>query len=151
MEGGLARDFRRIDPATARIVLIEAGERVLPSFPPRLSQVAAAALRRLGVELRLGAELTACDDRGVTVGGERIESHTLIWAAGVAACPTAFWLGVAPSRAGRVAVNPDLTVPGHAEIFVIGDTAQIDGPHGPLPGMAPVAKQEGAYEARSTR
>jgi NADH dehydrogenase len=147
-KAALARDFRRIDPTTARILLIEAGDRVLPSFPLRLSEVAAEALRRLGVELRLGAEVTACDHRGVVAGGQRIESRTLIWAAGVAASPAAEWLGLAPGRGGRVTVNPDLTVPGHPLIFIVGDTAQVVGRHGPLPGVAPVAKQEGAYVAR---
>jgi NADH dehydrogenase len=146
-KAALARDFRRIDPTTARIVLIEAGPRLLPSFPVRLSEVAATALRRLGVELRLNTAVTGCDDRGATLGGERIESRTLIWAAGVRASPAAEWLGVEPGRGGRVAVNPDLTVPGNPEIVVIGDTAQIEGPQGPLPGVAPVAKQEGAYVA----
>jgi len=144
----LARDFRRIDPATARIVLIEAGPRLLPSFPPRLSDKAAKALTRLGVELRLGTKVSRCDDCGAVLNGERIDSRTLIWAAGVAASPAADWLGIAPGRGGRVPVDPDLTVPGHPEIFVVGDTAQVEGPHGPLPGVAPVAKQEGAYVAR---
>ena len=144
----LARDFRRIDPTTARIVLIEAGPRLLPSFPPRLSEVAARALNELGVELRLGTKVSRCDECGAVLDDERIDSRTLIWAAGVAASPAADWLGVAPGRGGRVPVGPDLTVPGHPEVFVIGDTAQVDGLHGPLPGVAPVAKQEGAYVAR---
>src|SRR5499427_3111549 len=144
----LARDFRRIDPATARIVLVEAGPRLLPTFPPALSAVAAEALCRLGVELRLGAQVSRCDDCAAVLDDERIESRTLIWAAGVAASPAAKWLGVEPGRAGRVPVAPDLTVPGHSEIFVIGDTAEVQGPQGPLPGLAPVAKQQGAYVAR---
>ena len=147
-KAALAMDFRRIDPRTARIILIEAGPRLLPSFPPRLSDTAARALRRLGVELRLGIGVTGCDDRGAVLGDERIESRTLIWAAGVAASRAAVWLGVPPGRGGRVPIGPDLTAPGHPEIFVIGDTAQIEGPHGPLPGIAPVAKQQGAYVAR---
>jgi NADH dehydrogenase len=146
-KAALARDFRRIDPATARIILIEAGPRLLPSFPPRLSEVAAKALTRLGVELRLGTKVSRCDDCGAVLDGERIDSRTLIWAAGVAASPAADWLGITPGHGGRVPVGPDLTVPGHPEIFVIGDTAQVEGPHGPLPGVAPVAKQEGAYVA----
>ena len=144
----LARDFRHIDPATARIVLIEAGPRVLPTFPQGLSDTAAHPLIRLGVELRLGSAVTACDANGVSLGGERIDSRTVVWAAGVAASPAARWLGVATQRGGRVAVGPDLSLPGHTEIFVIGDTAQVDGPHGVLPGVAPVAKQQGAYVAR---
>jgi NADH:quinone reductase (non-electrogenic) len=148
-KAALARDFRRIDPTTARIILIEAGPRLLPSFPPRLSEVAARALTRLGVELRLGTKVSRCDDCGAVLDdGERIDSRTLIWAAGVAASPAADWLRIAAGRGGRVPVGPDLTVPGHPEIFVIGDTAQVEGPHGPLPGVAPVAKQEGAYVAR---
>ena len=142
----LARDFRRIDPTTARIVLVEAGPRLLASFPESLSAVAARALRRLGVELRLGIGVTECDADGATLGHERIESRTLIWAAGVAASPAATWLGVTPGRGGRVPVGRDLSLPGHPEIFVIGDTAEIVG--SPLPGVAPVAKQQGAYVAR---
>ena len=147
-KAALARDFRRIDPTTARIVLIEAGPRLLPSFPPHLSEVAARDLARLGVELRLGAMVVRCDDCGAVLQSERIESRTLIWAAGVAASPAAQWLGIEPARGGRVAVRPDLSVPGHPEIFVIGDTAEVHGPEGALPGVAPVAKQEGAYVAR---
>ena len=144
----LARDFRRIDPATARIVLVQSHPRLLPGFPPELSAAAAKALTRLGVELRLDAKVSRCDDCAAVLGDECIESRTLIWAAGVAASPAAKWLGVNPGRAGRVPVEPDLTVPGHSEIFVIGDTAEVEGPHGPLPGVAPVAKQQGAYVAR---
>lgn len=144
----LTRDFRRIDPRTARIVLIEAGPRLLPGFPPQLSEVAARALTRLGIELWLGTRVTRCDAEGAVVGAERIESRTLIWAAGVAASPAAAWLGVEPGRGGRVPVAPDLTLPGHPEILVIGDTAEVKGPNGPLPGLAPVAKQQGAYAAR---
>jgi NADH dehydrogenase FAD-containing subunit len=144
----LARDFRRIDPSTARIVLIEGGTRLLPSFPPGLSETAAQALRRLGVEVRLDAMVTSCNRDGVAIGNERIDSRTVIWAAGVAASPAAAWLGIEPGRGGRVPVGPDLTLPGHPEIFVIGDTAQVEGTNGPLPGVAPVAKQQGVYAAR---
>jgi NADH:ubiquinone reductase (H+-translocating) len=144
----LARDFRHIDPKTARIVLVEAGPRLLPGFPPKLSDAAARALQRLDVELRLGVKVTRCDAEGAMLGNERVESRTLIWAAGVVASPAAEWLGVAPGRGGRVPVGPDLTLPGHPEIFVIGDTALVEGPCGPLPGVAPVAKQQGAYAAR---
>jgi NADH:quinone reductase (non-electrogenic) len=148
-KAALARDFRRIDPTTARIVLVEAGPRLLPSFPPKLSAVAARALARLGVELRLDAKVTGCDCEGAVLGDERIESRTLIWAAGVAASPAAAWLGIAPARGGRVPVKSDLSLPGKPEVFVIGDTAQVEGLGGqPLPGVAPVAKQEGAYVAR---
>ena len=147
-KAALARDFRRIDPATARIVLIEAGPRLLASFPPSLSARAARALTRLGVELRLSTRVSRCDGCGAVLNGERIESRTLIWAAGVAASPAAQWLGVEPGSGGRVSVGPDLTVPGNPLIFVIGDTAEVIAPHGPLPGVAPVAKQEGAYVAK---
>jgi len=144
----LARDFRRIDPATARIVLVEAGPRLLPTFPAPLSARAARALSRLGVEVRLGVPVTQCDEDGATLGGERIESRTLIWAAGVAATLAADWLGAEHDRGGRVIVMPDLTLPGHPEIFVIGDCAHVEGRTGLLPGVAPVAKQQGAYVAR---
>jgi NADH:ubiquinone reductase (H+-translocating) len=147
-KAALARDFRCIDPKTARIILVEAGPRLLPSFPPSLSAAAARALERLGVELRLGAPVTQCDADGVMLENERIESGTLIWAAGVAASPAADWIGAERDRGGRVIVGPDLTVPGHPEIFVIGDTASVRGPGGALPGVAPVAKQQGKYVAR---
>src|SRR6516225_3403438 len=147
-KAALARDFRRIDPTTARVVLIEAGPRLLPGFPPSLSEAATGALTRLGIEVRLGAKVTGVDQCGVLLGDQRIDSRTLIWAAGVAASPAAEWLGVTPGRGGRVAVEPDLTLPGHPEIFVIGDTAEVRGPDGLLPGVAPVAKQQGAYVAR---
>jgi len=147
-KAALARDFRHIDPTTARIVLVEGGPRLLPSFPPNLSEQAARALIRLGVEVRLGSMVTSCDRDGVAIGNERIDSRTVIWAAGVAASPAAAWLGIEPGRGGRVPVGPDLTLPGHPEIFVIGDTAQVEGTNGPLPGVAPVAKQQGVYAAR---
>ena len=145
-KAALARDFRRIDPTTARIVLVEAEARLLSGFAPRLSAVAAKALQRLGVELRLGVRVTRCDADGAVLGNERIESRTLIWAAGVAASPAADWLQIKPGRGGRVPVSPELTLPDHPEIFVIGDTAEVEGQH--LPGVAPVAKQQGAYVAR---
>ena len=147
-KAALARDFRHIDPTTARIVLVEAGPRLLSSFPPRLSAVAGRALTQLGVEVRVETRVTRCDDCGAVLGEERLESRTVIWAAGVAASPAARWLGIEPSRGGRVPVAADLTVPGHPEIFAIGDTAEAGGPAGPLPGVAPVAKQQGAYVAR---
>jgi NADH dehydrogenase FAD-containing subunit len=147
-KAALARDFRHIDPTTARIVLVEGGPRLLPSFPPGLSETAAQALARLGVEVRLDSMVTSCNRDGVAIGNERIDSRTVIWAAGVAASPAAAWLGIEPGRGGRVPVGPDLTLPGHPEIFVIGDTAQVEGTNGPLPGVAPVAKQQGVYAAR---
>jgi NADH dehydrogenase len=147
-KAALARDFRHIDPTTARIVLVEGGPRLLPSFPPNLSEQAARALVRLGVEVRLGSIVTSCNRDGVVIGNERIDSRTVIWAAGVAASPAAAWLGIDAGRGGRVPVGRDLTLPGHPEIFVIGDTAQVEGINGLLPGVAPVAKQQGAYVAR---
>jgi NADH:ubiquinone reductase (H+-translocating) len=145
----LARDFRHIDPRSSRIILIEAGARVLATFPEALSAFAKSALEKLGVEVRLGHPASACDGEGVVVNGERIEARTIIWAAGVAASPAAKWLGAEKDRAGRVIVGRDLTLPGHPEIFVIGDTAAAPGLDGkPLPGVAPVAKQQGAYVAR---
>lgn len=148
----LRRDFRTIDPADARIVLVEAGPRVLAAFPPMLSAAAQRSLERLGVEVRLGTAVTQCDAEGVTIGNERLDAATIVWGAGVAASSAAKWLGVEKDRAGRVAVGPDLTVPDHPEIFVIGDTAQALGIDGkPLPGLAPVAKQQGAYVARVLR
>jgi len=148
----LATDFRAVDPTQARVLLIEAGPRLLPNFPEALSRYTADALQRLGVELRLGTPVTGCDGDGVTAGGERIPAATILWAAGVAASPAASWLGVAADRAGRVPVGADLTVPGHDHIYVIGDTALVRGAGGqPLPGIAPVAKQQGAWVARSIR
>jgi NADH:ubiquinone reductase (H+-translocating) len=147
-KAALARDFRHIDPTTARIVLVEAGPRLLASFPPGLSEAAAQALHRLGVEVRLGVAVTLCDGEGAVLGDKRVESRTVIWAAGVAASPAAAWLGIEAGRGGRLAVGSDLTLPGHPEVFVIGDTAEVAGTNGPLPGVAPVAKQQGAYVAR---
>jgi NADH dehydrogenase len=147
-KAALARDFRHIDPTTARIVLVEAGPRLLASFPPGLSESAAHALHRLGVEVRLGVAVTLCDREGAVLGDERVESRTVIWAAGVAASRAAAWMGIKAGRGGRVAVGSDLTLPGHPEVFVIGDTAQVAGTNGPLPGVAPVAKQQGVYVAR---
>src|SRR5215469_13559771 len=147
-KAALARNFRHIDPTTTRIVLVEAGPRLLPGFSASLSEAAARDLRRLGVEVRLGAKVTSCGADGAMLGDEQIASRTVIWAAGVAASPAAGWLGIEPGRGGRVPVGPDLTLPGHPEIFVVGDTAQVTGPCGPLPGVAPVAKQQGAYVVR---
>jgi NADH:ubiquinone reductase (H+-translocating) len=148
----LRHDFRTIDPTEARIVLVEAGERVLAAFPPMLSVAAQRSLERLGVEVRFGAPVSQCDEQGVTIGEERLPAATIVWAAGVAASSAAHWLGVEKDRAGRVVVGPDLSVPGHPEIFVIGDTAHALGRDGkPLPGLAPVAKQQGGYVAKLLR
>jgi NADH dehydrogenase len=142
----LAKDFHNIDPRSTRIVLVEAGPRLLPSFPPDLSEDARRRLERLGVEVRLGAPVTAIDASGVTLGAARIEVRTVIWAAGVAASPAGRWIGAVCDRVGRIVVEPDLSIPGHPEIFAIGDTAlSLDASGKPLPGVAPVAKQQGAY------
>jgi len=144
----LAADFRDIDPGQAQVVLVEAGPRVLPGFPDHLSDYAADALARLGVDVRLGKAVTACDAAGVALGDERVNAETVIWAAGVKASPAAFWLGVEGDRAGRVPVDPDLKPADMGDIFVIGDTALAHDATGrPLPGIAPVAKQQGAYVA----
>jgi NADH dehydrogenase len=144
----LAADFRNIDPRATRVMLVEAGPRVLATFPESLSAAAERALRKLGVEVRLGQPVTRCDDGGINIAGERIEARTILWAAGVAASPAAKWLDAEADRAGRVKVESDLTLPGHPEIFVLGDTASVGGPDGkPLPGIASVAKQQGHYAA----
>jgi NADH dehydrogenase len=153
----LARDtlkgeFRRIDPSGARVVLVEAGQRVLSNFRDDLSDYARRALEKLGVEVRLGQPVTAVDDAGVAVDGERLPARTVLWAAGVAASPAAEWLGVPADQAGRVIVEPDLTVPRHPEIFVIGDTAHVERHAGGLvPGVAPAAKQQGRHVAATIR
>ena len=145
----LAKDFRNIDPRVARIILVEAGSRLLPSFPQDLSEYARRRLERLDVEVRVGTPVTAVDALGVTIGTERIEARTVIWAAGVAASPAGQWIGAIRDRAGRIEVDAHLSVPGHPEIFAIGDTALSSDTSGkPLPGVAPVAKQQGRYVGR---
>jgi NADH dehydrogenase len=142
----LRSDFRRIDPRLARIVLIEAGPRLLASFPDHLSRYAVGSLTWMGVEVKTGTRVTGCDAQGVSIGNARIEASTLIWAAGVIASPAAEWLGAAHDRAGRVLVNPDLTVGDIPDTFAIGDTAAFKDASGHgLPGVAPVAKQMGRY------
>jgi NADH dehydrogenase len=148
----LRHDFRNIDPGGARIVLVEAGVRLLPAFHPLLGNAARQALEQLGVEVRLGAAVSHCDADGVTIGEERVAAATIVWGAGVMASAAAQWLGAEKDRAGRVIVGDDLSVPGHPEIFCIGDTACARDVAGkPLPGLAPVAKQQGAYVARRLR
>jgi NADH dehydrogenase len=144
----LAKDFRAIDPRSARVILVEAAPRLLTPFEPSLSEAAKRSLEQLGVEVRLGAPVTALDAAGVSIGAERIEARTVVWGAGVMASPAGLWLGAESDRAGRVKVSADLSVPGHPDIFVIGDTAAANGADGkPLPGVAPVAKQQGQYVA----
>ena len=153
----LARDtlppeFRSIDTHMTRVLLIEAGANVLPGFPGDLSDYARRALEKLGVEVALGQAVTDVTAGGVTFGDRRIETETIIWAAGVRASPAAVWLDVAADQNGRILVQPDLTVPGHPEIFAIGDTIAITAPDGsPVPGIAPAAKQGGRYVARVIR
>jgi NADH dehydrogenase len=145
----LAKDFRDIDPRQARVMLVEAGDRILPALHPSLSQYAARALQRLGVEVCLGDSVAECDELGVAIGERRVASATVIWAAGVAASPVARWLDIPPQRAGKVAVAPDLSVPKISNVFVIGDAAWlVDKTGQPVPGVAPAAKQQGRYVAR---
>jgi NADH dehydrogenase len=148
----LPPDFRNIDTHESRVVLIEAGPRVLAGFPDDLSAYAQHSLEGLGVEVVLGQAVTECSADGVVYGGKPLQAKTLIWAAGVRASPAAEWLGAAADRAGRLQVNADLTVSGHADIFAIGDTVAVNGPDGkPVPGIAPAAKQQGRYVAETIR
>ncbi len=146
----IARDFRLIDPTKARIVLLEGGPRVLAAFPDPLPARAAAALARIGVEVRTGATVTRVTPDAVWLGGEQIRARTVLWAAGVAAAPLTRTLGVPLDRAGRVLVERDLSIPGHPEAFAIGDLCSFTGADGrPLPGLAPVALQQGRAAARN--
>jgi len=148
----LPPDFRNIDTQQTRVVLIEAGPRVLAGFPDELSAYAQRSLENIGVEVILGQPVTECSAEGVVFGGNRLAAKTLIWAAGVRASPAAEWLHAASDRAGRLLVEPDLTVPNHPDIFAIGDTISIADTKGnPVPGIAPAAKQQGRYVAKSIR
>ncbi len=145
----LAADFRNIDPRRAQVTLLEAGPRVLPVLSEASSAYARRALERLGVEVRTGAAVTDVDRGGVAIGAERIASATVLWAAGVRASPAGHWLGARCDRAGRVEVEADLSLPGHPDIYVIGDAAAVRTASGaPVPGIAPAAKQQGRYVAR---
>ena len=144
----LASDFRMIDPRKARILLVEAGPRLLPSFPHDLSEFARHALEKLGVEVLLGKPVTKCDASGVEIAGARVEAETVIWAAGVMASPAAHWLHAEADKAGRVIVESDFSIKGRPEVFVIGDTAHAVEGGQMLPGVAPVAKQSGQYVAK---
>ena len=144
----LKKEFRRIDPAAARIVLVDMAPRVLPPFSEELSSAAKQRLESLGVEIRLGHSVDQIDADGVVVAGERIASKTVIWTAGVSPSPAGKWLGVQTDRAGRVRVEKDLTIPGHPEILVVGDTASLDQNGKPLPGVAQVAMQQGRYAGK---
>jgi NADH dehydrogenase len=147
----LKSEFRRIDPASARIVLVDMAPRVLPPFAEDLSKAARERLGELGVEVRLGHSVDQIDADGIVVAGERIASTTVIWTAGVSPSPAGKWLGVETDRAGRVRIAKDLTVPGHPEILVIGDTASLDQDGKPLPGVAQVAIQQGRYAGKLIR
>ena len=148
----LRGQFRRANPDKARVVLIEAGGKVLGNFREELSEYALGALRRRGVEVVLGQPVTGIDADGLTYGDTRLDTETIIWAAGVEASPAADWLGVEADKAGRVKVNPDLTVPGHPEIYVVGDTAAMTQPDGkPVPGIGDAAKQAGKHAAKVIR
>jgi NADH dehydrogenase len=142
----IAMDFRRIDPRTAQIILIEAGPRVLPALSDDLSRYALESLIKMGVDVRTDTRVTGCDERGVDLANGRIDAGTIIWAAGVVASPAARWLNAEHDRAGRVLVKSDLSVPGHPNVFVIGDSATVNDESGKqVPGVAPAAKQMGAY------
>src|SRR5881409_2387827 len=147
----LRSDFRRIDPASARIVLLDAARNVLGTFAPNLSDAAEEHLQKLGVEIHLGHPVEKIDSEGAIVAGERISSKTVIWTAGVTPSPAGKWLGVETDRAGRVRIQPDLRVPNHPEIFVVGDTASLDQDGKPLAGVAQVAMQQGRYAGKLIR
>lgn len=145
----LQDDFRRVDPRMSRIVLIEAGPRILPALPENLSRYAQASLERMGVEVLTSTKVTGCDDHGVSLGDKRIDASTIVWAAGVVASPAAQWIGAGHDRAGRILVAPDLSVPGRANIFIAGDLAAVRDEAGhAVPGIAPAAKQMGRYAGR---
>src|SRR5213595_2275567 len=141
----LRSEFRRINPTSARIVLIDASRKVLGTFAPSLSEAAEFHLQKLGVEIHLGHAVEKIDSEGVIVAGERIASKTVIWTAGVTPSPAGKWLNVPTDRAGRVRVERDCSVPCHPEVFVVGDTASLDQDGKPLPGVAQVAMQQGRY------
>jgi NADH:ubiquinone reductase (H+-translocating) len=148
----LVGEFRSIDTRQARVVLIEAGPRILPSISPVLSAYAQRALERLGVEVQLGSAVTDCNSSGVVVGGISVAANVVLWAAGVRASAAAAWLGAAADGAGRVRVAADLSLPGFPDIFVIGDTATVNVWNGkPAPGIAPAAKQQGTHVARTIK
>jgi NADH dehydrogenase len=145
----LKGEFRRFDPRNARVVLVEGMDRVLPPYPPDLSERARVQLERMGVTVWLGRRVTGIDAQGVQLGGDRLEAKTVVWCAGVGASPLGATLGTALARGGRVIVEPDLSVPGHAEIQVVGDLAFLPDHQPPVPGVAPAAKQMGRHAARN--
>ena len=145
----LRKNFRRIDPRSAHIILVDMGKRPLGTFAENLSEAVRLRLKQLGVDLRLEKAVQAIDAEGVVVGDERIPSKTVIWTAGVVPSPAGKWLGCEVDRAGRVRIGRDLAVQDNPEIFVIGDTASLDQDGRPLPGVAQVAMQQGRYAAKS--
>lgn len=148
----LRREFRHIDPSSARVILLEGGPRLLPAYVPKLSEKAERALRERGVEVRTGSIVTRIDHDAIYIGDERIPTRNVVWAAGVAASPLVAMLGAEVDRMGRAHVGPDLSIAGHPEIFVVGDAAHALGPDGrPYPGLAPVAIQQGVWVARNIR
>jgi NADH dehydrogenase/putative oxidoreductase len=149
---GMDKEFRSFDPADARVILVQSAPRLLPAFPESLAVVARRALEKLGVEVQTGSRVEVIDADGVTVNGKRILAKTVLWAAGVTASPAAQWLGVAADNAGRIKVSADLSVPGLVNVYAIGDTAASEAWRGQaVPGLAPAAKQGGAYVARQIR
>ena len=145
----LPKEFRNIDTSKARIILVEAGPRVLAAFAEDLSAYALKALEALGVDVRFGKPVTSCSAEGVTIGDSFVPCRTIVWAAGVEASPAAKWLGIPADRAGRAVVDKELRAPGNEDIFVIGDTASVLREDGsPVPGIAPAAKQQGDYVAK---
>jgi NADH dehydrogenase len=147
----LAGQFHHIDPTSTRVVLVEAMDRILPAFPAKLARAAHAELQRLGVRVRTRSPVEQVDAAGAVIASERLDARTVLWAAGVSASPAGRWIGAEFDKSGRVRVKQDLTVPGHPEIYVIGDTASAMQDGKPLPGVAPVALQQGRYVARSIR
>ncbi|MEJ2115295.1 MAG: FAD-dependent oxidoreductase, partial [Gammaproteobacteria bacterium] len=146
----LSDEFRNIDPQRTRVILVEAASRILPSFAENLSDYAKTALEKLGVEIELGNPVSDCNEHGVIFGDKKLASKTVLWAAGVQASAAANWLEVDSDHVNRVVVAPDLTIANHSEIFVIGDTATIKDKHGnQVPGIAPAAKQQGQYVAKT--
>jgi NADH dehydrogenase FAD-containing subunit/uncharacterized membrane protein YphA (DoxX/SURF4 family) len=149
---GMNQEFRSFEPAKSRVILVQAGTRLLPTFPEKLSRIAQRALENLSVEIRLNSRVTDIDEHGVAVDGNRIQARTILWAAGVAASPAAKWLKAQSDRSGRIIVGDDLRVPGLSNVFAVGDTVVSNAwKGGPVPGLAPAAKQGGAYVARQIR
>jgi len=145
----LVGEFRNFDPSDARILLLEGGPRILPAYPPELSEKAERQLDRLGVEVRTGAVVTGIDEQGVEIGNQRVAARTALWAAGVVASPIGRSLGAPVDRVGRVLVNPDLSVADHGEVFVVGDLAYLEVEGTPVPGLAPAAVQQGEQAAEN--